>query len=264
MPIVWSRRSLMAGLAALPTVGSARPAERRLARRRTRFGTLEVVERDGVVVLLEDSQIHSAFDPADPDRFHYDYLDTMAAAVRLRAATGATPRRALVVGLGGGSFSRFLLGQGYAVDGVDINPVVVRLARRYLGLDPRIAVHIADGRTFLNDAEPGYELIVLDAQSEDYVPPQLVTLECFQRVRALLTPSGMAVMNSWHHAPRADDELATWHAAFGGGAVVWPVTSEYDNRILLATPGGGDPASGLPETYLRLPVADDVGQVRHD
>ena len=230
----WSRRAWLGGAAGLLGAGSCAPScggrSGRLARVRTRFGVLEVVEQDGVRILREDGQIHSALDLEDPARFVYDYLDTMAAAVRAQRPRGGG--RGLVVGLGGGSFGRWLL------EGVDINGSVVRLARRWLALDPRIAVHIGDGGAFVEAHEGPWHVIVLDAQSEDYVPPHLATAAWFERVRSRLAPGGVVVMNSWDHAPRADEELARWRSVFPGAWVLHWRGSRWENRVLVGTPEG--------------------------
>ena len=246
----------LAGLVVCPTLAHART----LARKRTRYGRLKVVEEDGLVVLLEDGQIHSAYDPAQPTRLVYDYLEVMADVVSVRPSGG----RALVVGLGGGSIGRWLLDAGYAVDGVDINPHVIRLSREHLALDPRISVHIGDGRAFVEEAPGKWDVIVLDAQSEDYVPPHLLTEEWFASVRSRLTPGGWALMNSWQHAPRGPDELATWASVFPESWIVTRRNSPWDNRILVGTTGGTDPTAGLAERVEATAVEDPKGTIRRD
>lgn len=260
MDRVWpllSRRGLLAALLSAPGLASA---EQRLARARSRLGRLEVVERDGVILLLEDGQIHSAFDPRAPDRLVFPYLELFAAVVA--AAAGPRPGRALVIGLGGGAFSRWLLGRGYEVHGVDINRSAVRLARRYLALDPRIVVHIDDGRRFLDRAEPSWDLIVLDASSEDYIPPQLLSVECFAQVRRLLAPPGLVLMNSWTRAPRADDELATFGYVFEHCASLVRRGSAWENRVLVGSPRPLELT--LPSAIERTPIAAGIGSLRHD
>ena len=243
-----SRRLLLAGLAAWPLVAQGGV----LARRRTRFGRLEVREQDGLRVLVEDGQIHSGFDPEAPERLVFPYLRMLAAGVAVREAPAG---RALVIGVGGGAFSSWLARSGWTVTGVDVNRVAVALGRRFLGMDPSVEVVIGDGRRFLDRATGPWDLVVLDASTEDYVPPQLRSVECFQRVEAVLASGGVALMNSWWGAPRADDELAAWREVFPSA---WTLTLHgtlFENRVLLGRATGGDPTRRIHEIEPDLVVA---------
>ncbi len=204
-----------------------------LTRRRTRFGVLEIVERDGVRYLVEDGQIHSGLDLAAPERLVFPYLELLAEGVSVREAP---PGRALTIGVGGGSFSSWLARGGWDVTGVDVNRRAVALGRRFLGLDPRVEVVIDDGRAFLDRHDGPWDLVVIDASTEDYVPPQLATAECFARVAAVLAPDGVALMNSWRGAPRADEELARWRSAFPVAHTLYRPGTGYENRVLLGRP----------------------------
>jgi spermidine synthase len=114
----------------------------------------------------------------------------------------AQHRRALLIGLGGGSFSSLLL-RAYAqlrVDAVEINPVVVAAARRFFGVKegPRLHVHVADGATFVHRQASGaaYDIIMLDAYGEETEPPpKLITRAFYQRVRSRLAPGGVVILN---------------------------------------------------------------------
>jgi spermidine synthase len=105
-----------------------------------------------------------------------------------------------VLFIGGGGLSgpkQFLeYYPGVTVDVVEIDPEVVRVAREYFYVpdDPRLNVHIADGRAFLGSAGT-YDLIVLDAYSKTYVPFHLMTLEFFEALAEHLNPGGVVVSN---------------------------------------------------------------------
>jgi len=227
------RHVLGTGLACLlaPPVARAAERPRRLARRRTRHGVLEVVELpDGQRRLLEDGQVHSAYHPGDPLALPFDYLQLLAVGLR---ATAPVSGRVLVVGLGGGTLCRWI---GHTLPGLERVAVeharpVHRLARRFFDLDPGIEVHIDDGRRYV-EAHDDFDVIVLDASSEDYVPPHLATVEFFAQCRA-----PVVLMNSWHGAPRADDEWTTWCAAFEPSHMLRHPHPSQDNRVLLGGPG---------------------------
>jgi hypothetical protein len=83
------------------------------------------------------------------------------------------------------------------IDGVELDPAVTRAARRYLGLDdnPRLHVITADGRPYLELTKRRYDLIVVDAYRQPYIPFYLATREFFALVREHLRPGGMVALN---------------------------------------------------------------------
>jgi len=107
--------------------------------------------------------------------------------------------RALVVGLGGGTFplllSRCLPRMG--VDVVELNPVVVDVARRFFGVreDERLRIHVEDGARFMTREGPRYDFILLDAFSEEGIPGHLKAPDFFEEVLRRLAPGGVAVCN---------------------------------------------------------------------
>ena len=83
------------------------------------------------------------------------------------------------------------------VDGVEIDPAVSRVGRRYFGMDdnPRLTVHDADARPFLRSTDRRYDLIVVDAYHQPYVPFYLATREFFRLVQERLAPGGIVALN---------------------------------------------------------------------
>ena len=83
------------------------------------------------------------------------------------------------------------------VDGVELDPAVSRVGREYFGLgeQPNTTVHDADARPFLRSTDERYDLIVVDAYHQPYVPFYLATREFFALVRDRLEPGGMVALN---------------------------------------------------------------------
>ena len=105
----------------------------------------------------------------------------------------------LVVGNAGGTVAR-AYGELYPeteIDGVEIDPAVTEAGRRYLGLEdnPRLTVHAADGRQFLELADERWDIIVVDAYHQPYIPFYLATEEFFRLVRERLEPGGVMALN---------------------------------------------------------------------
>jgi len=128
-----------------------------------------------------------------------------------RATGGAAFRDVLVIGAGtGNDVSRALHFGAEHVDAVDIDPVLARLGREdhpdrpYD--DPRVAVHVDDGRNFLRRTERRYDLIVYalvdslvlhSGYSNLRLENYLFTREAFEQARARLKPGGVLVMYNY-------------------------------------------------------------------
>ena len=61
--------------------------------------------------------------------------------------------------------------------------------------NPRLTVHDADARPFLRSTDERYDLVVVDAYRQPYVPFYLATREFFALVREHLTPGGIVALN---------------------------------------------------------------------
>ena len=112
-------------------------------------------------------------------------------------------KRVLMVGLGGGSTPRAF--QHYypnvMVDMVEIDPVVVEVAKKYFSVKelPTFKIHIEDGRVFLRQTTNTYDLILMDAYSTtrygSSLPRQLVTKEFFQLASQHMSTNGVFAYN---------------------------------------------------------------------
>jgi len=109
------------------------------------------------------------------------------------------PERMLVIGNAGGTVGR-AYGRFWPrvrIDGVELDPAVTRAARRFLGLgdNPRLHVIAGDGRPYLELTKRRYDLVVVDAYRQPYIPFYLATREFFALVREHLRPGGMVALN---------------------------------------------------------------------
>ncbi|XP_078263925.1 eEF1A lysine and N-terminal methyltransferase isoform X2 [Rhinoraja longicauda] len=115
----------------------------------------------------------------------------------------------LVVGLGGGSLPLFI--HDYfpqsTVETIDIDPEVVEVATRWFEFtqDDRMRVIVADGlhyiRTLADSGSSSYDVIMFDVDSKDTTlgmscpPPAFLEQAFLQKVRSLLAPQGLFVLN---------------------------------------------------------------------
>jgi spermidine synthase len=107
--------------------------------------------------------------------------------------------RMLVVGNAGGTIAR-AFGELYPsveIDGVEIDPEVSEVGRRFLGVseNPNLRVITADGRPYLELTDERYDVIVVDAYRQPYIPFYLATREFFRLARERLTPGGVLALN---------------------------------------------------------------------
>lgn len=174
--------------------------------------TLRFATRDP---LLVQSQV----DTADPSRHMTEYTAMAFSGLLYQPE----PRKALVLGLGGGVIPRELR-RYYPelhVDVVEIDPDIPPVAEQYFGFraDEKLVVHIADGRVFIRqqlrqDPVPKYDLIVLDAFAGDYIPFHLMTREFLQEVQGVLAPGGVVVANVFYNNRLFDAELKSFMDVF--------------------------------------------------
>jgi spermidine synthase len=112
---------------------------------------------------------------------------------------GRPVERMLVIGNAGGTIAR-AYGELYPtvrIDGVEIDPEVSEAGRRFLGLgdNPNLTVITADGRPYMEVTDERYDLIVVDAYRQPYIPFYLATKEFFQAAREHLRPGGVLALN---------------------------------------------------------------------
>jgi spermidine synthase len=198
-----------------------------------------VIERDDgtrVLELNEGQAVHSLYKPGS--YLTGDYWD--GHLVLHAAANRQPPRRIAILGNAGGtvarSFGHFF--PATAVDAVEIDPELTELGRRYLDLrNPRMRTFAEDARPWLERSEGGYDVIMVDAYRQPYIPFYLATREFFELTRERLAPGGLVIVNVGH--PEGGEELErvlgrTMAAAFPR-VLRYPI--EETNTLLVAGEG---------------------------
>lgn len=165
-----------------------------------------------VVLCVNDSAgYQSVYTPSRLTGLYYDaYLTLPYLFPRSR------PLTALLVGMAAGTiptlYRRDVDPYRSRVDmtGVEIDPELIRLGRAYFHLRTSSAhVVIADGRTFLETSKHAYDILIVDAYSEEiYIPFTLTTEEFFRLARSHLRPGGILAMNVNATSPRSPLLLA--------------------------------------------------------
>ncbi len=152
-----------------------------------------------------------------------------------RDAGGKPFADALVIGAGSGNDVAAALRAGVKrVDAVDIDPVIVELGRRHHPdrpyADPRVAVHLDDGRSFVRRTDRTYDLAVYavvdslvlhSGFSSLRLENFLFTREAFEDVKRRLAPDGVFVMYNFYRQGWVVGRLASMaQEVFGEPPVV--------------------------------------------
>jgi predicted membrane-bound spermidine synthase len=126
-----------------------------------------------------------------------------------------SPHSMLVIGNAGGTIGR-AYGRFYprvSIDGVEIDPKLNEVARRFFGAgdNPRMRLIAADGRPYLERTKKRYDLIVVDAYRQPYVPFYLATSEFFRLAYDHLNPGGALALNvaATPHDRRLSEAIGT-------------------------------------------------------
>jgi len=189
-------------------------------------------------VEIEGEGRQTCFELDDPDRMVFEYTRLMTAALFAKP----DPASILVIGLGGGTLPTALhkLLPAATIDTVELDPAVVKVAQRYFGyqIGPRQRVYVEDGRAFIERAvQEGrrYDIVMLDAFDEDYIPPHLMTVEFLERVRELLSADGLVVANLFMQSSTYASESATYATVFGD---FYQLRAGLEgNRVIIAAAG---------------------------
>lgn len=152
--------------------------------------------------------VQSIYHPDSAETGHYYY----GRFARLPDVFERRPLHVGIIGLAGGSISRALYenyGEDVTVDGVEIDRRIIDVAKEYFELEqPTLTIYNEDGRTFLLDRESEYDIVIVDAYSQQlYIPWTMTTVEFWESVKRSLVDDGIVAINV--NASSEDAELLT-------------------------------------------------------
>ena len=186
---------------------------------------------------------------------------------------GRTFDRVLIIGAGTGSDTAQALHQGAGhVDAVEIDPTIASIGRRDHPNrpydDPRVTLHINDGRNFLRNSTERYDLIIfafpdsltlINASGNLRLESFLFTVQSFASVRDHLAPDGLFVMYNWYRQRWLIDRLGGMlHDTFGTAPIVRSWAGELailgDGPAVAALAGGQPPGDTVDPALGPAPV----------
>ncbi len=182
--------------------GVVKAAEGLVYETESAYNYIQVVEWDRRYLLLNEGQaIHSVYDPDDAATYGtWDYF-LVAPFFNPPPYAPEQVDNLCLIGLAAGTISKqytAVFGD-IPIDGVEIDPEIVRVGREYFYMtEPNLSVVVADGRTFLTHTDRRYDVVGIDAYHLPYIPWHLTTVEFFRQVREHLTGEGVVVVNVGH------------------------------------------------------------------
>ena len=135
------------------------------------------------------------------------------------------PERVCVLGFGGGRMSLVLHhGLPHAIiDNVEIDPAFATIAPHFFGIafDARQQLHIADARAFLASTARQYDLLLLDAFTDDSdALDHLATAQFYALCAQRLARGGVLGVNLLRSDPRLAEKLRALRSQFPGTCVL--------------------------------------------
>jgi spermidine synthase len=158
-----------------------------------------------------------------------------------------SPKHVLVIGLGGGTLPSALHAMlpDASVDVAELDPAVLKVAREFFSFKPddKLKATTGDGRVFVKrqlKQNVKYDLIMLDAFEDDYIPEHMLTREFLTEVKGLLTDGGVLAANTFSSSKLYPYESATYAAVFGpfynlvqANRVIWAENGPLPDRATL-------------------------------
>lgn len=274
LPHLGRRRLLAAGvpvvilaLMAVPTgtLKAAGSGEKVVWEKETEYQYARVIlDSDGErsLELNEGHAIHSLYTPQE--WLVGGYWDEMLALST--TPRGGAPDSVAILGNAAGTTAR-AIGHYFPstrIDAVEIDGELTEVGKAQFDLTgPNLHTHTADARPWLQATGATFDVIMVDAYRQPYIPFYLATEEFFALVREHLNPGGAVIINVGH--PDDSDALekvltATMATAFGQQNT-WRNPVTRTSTVLLGTTGPA-PAGLLRRAAANTP--DDLSRVIND
>lgn len=189
---------------------------------------------------------------------------------KMADVVAAVPQKDRILMLGGGVFTlpehlAYQYPQAQ-VDVVEIDPALVTIAKEHFNYSSPPNVHIItdDARAFVQKATTSYDIILVDVFNELSVPFSLTTREFTERLKALLQPNGVVVVNIIAGLQEGCEPLLTsihgsYRHAFAAGEL-FPLGAPdmQERQNIIGVYGASLPWLGRSRAYGDIPPAAQV------
>jgi predicted membrane-bound spermidine synthase len=187
--------------------------------------------------------------------FVFPYAEKMAELV------AQAPRKDRILMVGGGALTLpQYLAETYPrsqIDVLEIDPRLYDISKEYFNFrdQPNIRFTAQDGRAYLNVNQTQYDIILVDAYNNHFIPFALTTREFSARLNDSLRPGGLVIANL-HAAdtaacrPLLQAIHGSYHASFPHHEMFWMLGREYKTWQNLVVAYSEQPLPNPPQLQL--------------
>ncbi len=191
------------------------------------------VYQDGnsVTMQFQIGEIQSEMLMSDPNFLVLSYTRSMMAFLLVHPS----PKRILMIGLGGGSMPKWCYRHLPTTDitVIEINPMVISVREEFHvpADDERFRVLCADGADYVATTEDAPEVLIVDGFDLHGQPPQLCSREFYEDCYRALAPDGVMVVNLCN--PGHQQSIDQIRRTFGSRVLV-VVPEDGENKVVFA------------------------------
>jgi spermidine synthase len=213
-------------------------------------GLIEIVETQNVRSLhFGTSPQQSSMDITEPKRLHALYTKAMMSWLLFKEQ----PDNVLMIGLGGGLLTKYLLYQfpECQIKTIEFRPAIIKVARRFfqLPLEPRLKIKIGDGAEYIKQqskfAPAQHDLIMIDAFDEWGMADTMQGTPLFSACKTLLSNQGILVVNLWANDKQLFSQIAWEMRSIFAWKILFLPVRKRENIIVLAF------AEGHPSFFMK-------------
>lgn len=160
------------------------------------LGELKVVDRmyDGGKVYREmmvNNISQTIMDKENPNVSFWNYVGVLT----YNLESYSKGKKALLLGLGGGTLYKQLQQKGFKVDVVEIDSRIEQVAKKYFHIEENLNVVVDDARHYIKTTEKKYDVVIYDLYHSETPPVHLMTKEAFSEIKQMLNSEGVLVVN---------------------------------------------------------------------
>lgn len=206
----------------------------KLGLRKPRKASVEVSEQDGVRSLhLGSETVQSSMKLADPYELVLSYTRAMMAFLLFRPQ----PRHVVMIGLGGGSLTKFMYHHfpDTRTTTIESQAGVVAVARQYFQVpadDERLSVEIGEGGAWVAAHPECCDVLMVDGYDGIEQVSEICSADFYANAHAALADDGLLVVNLWNSDLRFDAYLQRIENVFA--AVVCVPAEKHGNVAVIA------------------------------
>ncbi|PTQ89614.1 methyltransferase [Agitococcus lubricus] len=186
-----------------------------------------------VSLQFNHDSLQSVMRKQDPYALAFEYTQVMMGFMPLLSQT---PEHLLLIGLGGGSLSKFCYKHypNTRVTTVEISAEVIAYRHKFKipANTARFKVIEADGAVYVQDKVSCYEIILLDAYTGQGLPDAVASETFYHHCYQALKENGILVVNLWRKDPYFRRNLARLERCFDNKVLT--VKCQSGNEIVFA------------------------------